>query len=105
MTHAEFVTAFRSGSIRVNVDPKDAGRFVSARMLLPFVMLPVLGTGVALALTGWLWTGFAVIGIGTVAPIMIKRAAPNFIVTHALQDVEFYEEVTGRGLLQISQEP
>lgn len=101
MTHAEFIEAYRSGSIRVNVDRTAAARFVSARLLLPLVMLPVLGVGVALALTGWLWTGLAIIAIATLAPMLIKRSAPHFVISQALQDSRFYEDVAAAGLLEI----
>ena len=101
MTHAEFVAAYRSGAIRVDIDRVAAARFMSARLLLPLVMLPVLGTGVALALLGWLWIGFLVIGIGTLAPILIKRSAPHFVITQALEDAKFYEDVSNSGLLRI----
>ena len=101
MTHAEFVEAYRSSAIRVHVDRSAAARFMSARLLLPLVMLPVLGAGVAMALTGWVWTGLAIIAVGTIAPIFIKRSAPNFVITHALEDAKFYDDVTASGLLQV----
>lgn len=103
MTHAEFVAAYRAGTIRVDIDRIEAARYVSARLLLPLVKLPVLGVGVALALTGWLWTGLAIIGVGTLAPVLIRRSAPHFVITHALQDAKFYEDVAASGLMQIVQ--
>ena len=89
----------------MNIDPAAAARFLSARLLLPLVMLPVLGAGVALALSGWLWTGFALIGAGTLAPHLIKRSAPHFVITHALQDEKFYDDVVGSGVLDVSDSP
>lgn len=103
MTHAEFVAAYRAGTIRVDIDRTEAARYVSARLLLPLVKLPVLGLGVALALTGWIWTGLAIIGAATVAPMLIRRSAPHFVMTHALEDAKFYDDVTAGGLLQIVQ--
>jgi hypothetical protein len=101
VTHAEFVQAYRSGSIHIDIDRAAAARYMSARLLLPLVMLPVLGVGVALALTGWLWTGFALIAAATIAPIAIKRSARHFVVTQALADETFYDEVVGAGLLAV----
>ena len=57
MTHTEFRNAYAAGRIRVDIDPGQAARYSSARLLLPFIMLPLLGTGVALALIGWIATG------------------------------------------------
>ena len=104
MTHEAFVAGYRAGSLRMTIDSKAAARFLSARLMLPFVMLPVLGAGTALALSGWLWPGFALIGIGTLAPVLIKRSAPHFVVTHALQDEEFYREVVSANVLQIEED-
>ena len=101
MTHAEFVRAYRSGSIRVDIDPVAAARYLSARLLLPFFALPVLGVGVALALLGWLWVGFGFLAAGTLAPIVIKRSAPHFIMTQALQDEKLYGDIVDAGLLQV----
>jgi len=99
--HGEFVEAYRAGTIRIHIDRTAAARYVSGRLLLPLVMLPVLGGGVALALTGWVWTGLAVIAGGTIARILIRRTAPHFVITHALQDPAFYDDVAANGLLQI----
>jgi hypothetical protein len=101
MTHAGFVHAYRAGDIRVSIDRAAAARYLSARLLLPFFMLPVLGMGVALALLGWVWTGLGIILIATLAPMLIKRSAPHFIITQALQDATFYEDVRANGLLEI----
>ena len=101
MTHAEFVDAYRSGSIQVDIDRAAAARYVSARLLLPLVMLPVLGIGVALALTGSLWAGFGIIAAGTLVPIIIKRSAPHFVITHALEDESFYNDIVGTGMLAV----
>jgi hypothetical protein len=101
VTHAEFVEACRAGAIRVHIDRAAAARYLSARLLLPLVMLPILGVGVALALVGWIWTGLAIMAAGTIAPMLIKRSAPHFVITQALQDRQFYDEVVASGLLEI----
>lgn len=102
MTHAEFVTGYRDGAVRINIDPAAAGRFMSARLWLPLVRLPVLGIGVALALSGWLWSGFTLIALGTIAPMLIRRSAPHFVLTQALEDERFYQDVVRSGLLEVT---
>lgn len=102
LSHAEFRDAFNSGKIRVQVDPAAAAKYLSTRLLLPFVMLPVLGVGVGLALSGWIWTGLTVIAAGIVAPRLIKRSATHFVLTHALEDEQIYREVTQSNILRIS---
>ena len=100
MTHSEFVAAYTSGRIKIEIEPKAAARYLSARLLLPFVIMPVLGIGVALALIGWIFTGLTIIAIGIIAPRIIKRGAPHFILTQAVQDAAFYAEVTKTGLMR-----
>ena len=68
----------------MEIDPQAAARVLSARLLLPFVMMPVLGAGVALALIGWIYTGLAVIALGFIVPRLIKRSAPHFLLQNAL---------------------
>ncbi len=91
LTHAEFVTAYAQGEIIVNFDPKAAAKFLSARLLLPLFMMPVLGIGVALALTGWIWTGLVVIALGIIVPRLIKRGAPHFLLQQSLEDAGLYQ--------------
>lgn len=102
MTHAEFAAAYRSGTIRVDIDRAQAARYLSNRLLLPLVAMPVLGIGVALALTGWIWSGLAVIALAIVATRLIKRSAPHFVLTQALQDERFYRDAMQAGLLRIT---
>ncbi len=93
LAHHEFVTAFHDGSITVDFDPAAAARFLSAQLLLPLFMMPVLGIGVALALTGWVWTGLTVIALGIVVPRLIKRGAPRFLIQQALDDAQVYQNL------------
>lgn len=101
MTHAEFVNAYTRGQLKLRVDPAAAGRYLSARLMLPFFVIPVLGAGIALVLLGLIWTGLAVIAVGFIAPRLIKRSAPNFVLNQALQNEAVYGEVTRAGILQI----
>lgn len=102
MTHAEFTAAYARGEIKVEVDPQGAARFLSARLMLPFVQMPVLGVGVALALIGWIFTGLGTIALGIIVPRLVKRSAPHFVLTEALQDSSVYEKVTKSGLMRIT---
>ena len=105
MTHSEFIAAYARGEIRVEIDPKAAARHLSARLLLPFVMMPVVGIGIALALIGRFFLGFAIIALGIVVPQLIKRSAPHFLLTQVLEDAAVYEEATRSGLLRVMKHP
>jgi len=102
MTHGEFVAAYTRGEIRVEMDPAGSARFLSARMLLPLVMMPVLGIGVGLVLLGWIFTGLGIVAIGFIAPRLIKRSAPHFVFTQALRDAAVYDEATRAGILRVT---
>jgi hypothetical protein len=102
MMHTEFVAAYAAGRIKVAVDPAAAAKYLSARLMLPFFLMPVLGAGIAFALLGWIWSGLALIAAGFIAPRLIKRSAPHFVLTQALQNGDIYREVTQAGILQIT---
>ncbi len=99
LSHAEFLSAYRDGTIIVNFDPKAAARFLSGRLLLPLFMMPVLGCGVALALVGWIWTGLTVIALGIIVPRLIKRGAPHFLLQQALNDASLYQELLQNSIM------
>ncbi|MGH6691310.1 MAG: hypothetical protein ACREF4_11620 [Gammaproteobacteria bacterium] len=100
MGHAEFVAAYHRGEIKVEFEPRGAARFLSARLLLPLVMMPILGVGVAVALVGWFFTGLAIILLGIAAPQLIKRSAPHFLFQQALRDPAVYTELTKADVLR-----
>ena len=102
MLYAEFVAAYRAGKITVEFDPAGAARYLSARLMLPLMTLPLLGIGVALALVGWIWSGLLVIACGILVPRLIKRSAPHFLLTHMLRDEPFYNEVCRANIMQVA---
>ncbi len=101
MTHAQFIDAHRSGTLRVSFDRQRAARYLSARLLLPLVMMPVIGIGIGLALVGLVWIGLPVIALGIVVPRVIKHSAPQFLLRQALQDEKIYLELTQAGVMAI----
>lgn len=101
MTHEEFVAAHREGRIRVDVDRAAAARLVSGRLLLPFVLLPVLGLGVALALTGRLFTGAAVFIAALALRFLVRASSRGFVLNRSLQDAGFYEEMKEKRILRV----
>ena len=102
MTHAEFLEAYARGKIKVDVDPAGAARFLSARLMLPFIAMPVAGAGVALALIGWIYTGLFVIAIAFIVPRLIKQSASHFIYQQVLQDERVYDEALRANVLRVT---
>jgi hypothetical protein len=101
VTHAEFAAAWREGRVRVEVDREAAARAMSARLMLPFVLLPVMGAGVALALVGRYFIGAGVFLAALVLRFVVRRSAGGFVLQRALQDERFYSEALASGLLKI----
>ena len=102
MTHAEFVAAYRGGRLRVTVDAKGAAQLVSVRLMLPFVLLPVMGVGVALALLGRTFIGAAVFLAALALRFAVRRSAAGFVLQRALADERFYAEAMASGLIKLS---
>ncbi|HJV11250.1 MAG TPA: hypothetical protein VJ690_07095 [Burkholderiales bacterium] len=101
MTHAEFVAAYEAGRIRVSVNRDAASRFVARHAMLPLVLLPVLGLGVALALVGHIVTGTLIFLGALLVRFVVRRSSGGFIVWRALQNAEFYRQVTAAKVLSI----
>jgi hypothetical protein len=99
--HAEFVAAYRAGRARVTIDRAGAARFVSARMLLPLVLLPAFGVAVALALLGHL-VGGALLFVSTLVLRQAVRASGRgYVLSRALADAEFYRAACAAGILRV----
>ncbi|MBX3651385.1 MAG: hypothetical protein KF771_08415 [Burkholderiales bacterium] len=105
LQHREFVQAYGEGRIIVNFDPQASAKFLSAMLMLPLFVMPVLGIGVALALSGWIWTGLLVIALGIIVPRMIKRGAPHFLMQQILEDETIYRQAVHAGILHIVSRP
>jgi hypothetical protein len=103
VTHEEFVAAYRAGRIRVKVQRNAAARFVAGRALLPLVLLPFLGLGVALALVGYIVTGAIVFLAALLLRFFVRRSSDGFIVWRALQDAEFYRQALAAQALSVEE--
>jgi hypothetical protein len=101
MSHAEFVGAWREGRIAVAIDAGAAAAFLSARLLLPFVAIAVIGAGIALALSGSIWTGLAVGALGIAVPRLIKRGARRFLLSQIATDAGLYGAGVAAGVIRI----
>jgi hypothetical protein len=101
MTHQEFVAAYQAGRVRVSIDRDAAVRFVAGRAMLPLVMLPILGLGVALALVGYIIAGTAVFLAALVLRYLVGRSSYGYLLWRALQDAEFYRQVVAAKVLRV----
>ena len=101
MSHAEFVEAWREGRIAVAIDAAAAAAFLSARLLLPFAGIAIIGAGIALVLWGWIWIGLAVGAVGIAVPRLIKRGARRFLLSQIATDADLYRAGVAAGVIRI----
>jgi hypothetical protein len=101
LTHPEYVAAYQAGTLRVRVDRGRAAKHVSARLMLPFVLLPFLGIAVALALTGRVILGIALFVLVVVFRTVVRSGSQGFVLWRTLQDAGFYREALDSGLITV----
>ena len=103
MTHAEFVAAYQSGRLSVQIDPKAAAKLVSGQMMLPVFLLPVFGLAVGIALVGYFFSGAALFLAAFAFRLFVRRTAPGFVLKRSLEDPRFYEHAVAAGILMEKQ--
>jgi predicted membrane-bound spermidine synthase len=85
MTHQGFIAAYQAGRLRVTINRDAAARFVAGRAMLPLVLLPVMGLGLALALVGYFVTGAAIFIAALLLRFLVKRSSDGFLLWRALR--------------------
>lgn len=101
VSHEEFRAGLPAGHFRVVVNPKLARRFVAQRLMLMVVLMPVIGVGIALVLTGHTWGGALLVFAGVGLNRLIAWQAPKILLQMALRDPGVYGHVTQNGLLEV----
>ena len=96
-----FRAGLPAGRLRVIVNPKLARRYVAQRLLLLVVLMPVIGVGIALVLTGQTWPGALLVFGGVALNRIVMWQAPKILLQMALRDAAVYEHVTQNGLLEV----
>ncbi len=102
VTHADFVAGYRSGDLILHVDRKAAARFVSGRMLLPFILLPVFGLAVGVALAGWFIAGVAIFLAGFLLRWFVRSSSHGFVLTQSLYSAAFYRDALAAGAIRVT---
>ena len=101
VAHEEFRAGLPVGRFRVVVDPKLARRYIAQRMMLLVVLMPLIGAGIALALTGRTWLGFALVAAGVALNRIVRWQAPKILLQMAVRDPAVYEFATQNGILEV----
>ena len=101
MDHAGYRAAWAQGSIRVDIDPKGAYRYLAAQMLLPLVQLAVLGAGLGIALLLHWFPGGLVIIAAFLLPRLSRASAPAFMLKRSLEDAAVYDDLVRHDILRV----
>jgi hypothetical protein len=99
--HQEFRAGLPAGRFRVIVNPDKARKYVKHRLLLSFIILPVIGGGAALALSGFPWAGLALVILGVVGHRIVGVQAPRILLHLALNDARIYREAVDFEILEV----
>jgi hypothetical protein len=97
----EFRAGMAAGRFRLVVDPKLARRWVSQRLLLMVLVMPIIGLGIALALMRHTWPGALLVAAGVLLNRVVMWQAPKILLHFALQDAKAYEAVTQGGVMEV----
>ena len=103
MTHAQFVAGLHSGRLQARINPKAAASFVSSRMLLPWFLLPLFGTAVALGLSGRIAWGAGVLFATIALRWLAATTSAGYILQRAIGDAGFYDEARTAGVLHVDE--
>lgn len=113
MTHIEFVEAWKSRQIAVMVDKQLAmqvmestdmpGRFRAAHLFWSWIWLLSIPVAIVLGIFAQWWVGLIVLVLGFLLPRAIKHSAMEFVIEHAIEDEEFYDEAINSKLLVIDE--
>jgi hypothetical protein len=99
--HEEFRSGLAAGRLRIVVDPKLARRYVAQRLMLMMVLMPVIGVGIALVLTGSTWIGGLLVFAGVALNRVLMWQAPKILLQMATRDASVYEAVTQQGVMEV----
>ena len=101
IAHEDFRAGLPAGHFRVVVDPKLARRYVAQRLMLIVVVIPVIGVGLALALTGRTWPGVLLVAAGVLLNRVVMWQAPRILLHMAQRDAAVYAHATQNGILEV----
>ncbi|MDH5205568.1 MAG: hypothetical protein OEY75_04870 [Hylemonella sp.] len=101
VSHEAFRAGLPAGHFRLIVNPEKARKYVKRRLLLTFILLPVLSIGAALALAGYSWAGLALVIFGVVGHRVIHHQAPKLLLHLALSDARVYAEAIHYEIMEV----
>ena len=101
VAHDEFRRGLPHGRYHVIVNPALAQKYMQQRLWLKTLMLPTIGIGVVLSLSGYFFAGLVFVVIGVLAPRLIRKKAPELLLHLAMRDKDIYQEAIEHEILEV----
>jgi hypothetical protein len=101
VSHEEFRKGIQIGRYRVIVNPALAPKYVQHRLMMKILILPVLGIGIAVGLSGYVWVGLFLVVVGILVPRLIRKKAPELLLHLAMQNQDVYREAIEYEVLEV----
>ncbi|WP_151447825.1 hypothetical protein [Lacisediminimonas profundi] len=98
---ADFNRGLPHGRYRVVINPELAQKYVAARLLIKLISLPVLGIGVALAISGYPLAGLPLVALGLLLPRIVKKKAPQLLLHLVTRDAAIYKDAIEHEILEV----
>ena len=99
--YEDFVAGLPGGRFRLIVNPDRAYKYVRHRMFLNGISIPLLGTGVALALVGYMWPGVIICLFAWGLRRFVKQQAPKILLHLAQKDAKVYYETIEYEIMEV----
>lgn len=101
VSHEEFRRGLQIGRYRVIVNPALAPKYVQHRLMIKILILPVLGIGIALGVSGYIWPGLFLVVLGILVPRLIRKKAPELLLHLAMHNQDVYREAVEFEVLEV----
>jgi hypothetical protein len=99
--YADFIAGLPIGRFRLIVNPDRAYKYVRHRLFLNGISIPLLGTGVALGLVGYVIPGAILCLLGFGMRWFVKREAPKILLHLIQKDAKVYYEAIDFEIMEV----
>lgn len=101
VSYAEFCRGLPAGRFRLIVNPERAKKYIRHRLLIVPITLPMMGVGVALALSGYPWAGLVLVAAGVGLNRLVTAQAPRILLHLATREARTYHEAIDYEILEV----
>lgn len=97
----EFRHGLPRGRFRVIVNPELVGPFVAHVTHARPLTIAIIGPGIAAALAGYPWAGAALVALGVLLRLAVRKQAARILLHLAARVAAVYEQATEHGVMEV----